>query len=143
MSKVIRIDYETACLQDPATVVSGAYQVALDQFKSRLQFPVKVGYGLIKNITGTASVSPAGVPLSSQPTLVIWNQGPAASIDIGNHVPVFAGPTVNLGYGIAANQIVTIPGVWFTANSTLSFSQPGAGATPYPVATNVALLWYI
>lgn len=143
MSKIVRINYETVCLQDPTTVAAGSYQAVYDGFKSRSQFPVKSSYGLIKNITGTASISPAGVPLSLQPTLVIWNLGPPASIDLGNIVPIFAGPTVSLGYGIAANQIVTIPGVWFGVNSTLSFSQPGAGATPYPTATNVALLWFI
>jgi hypothetical protein len=143
MSKVLRINYETVCLQDPTTVASGAFQAVYDGFKSRVQFPVKSSYGIVKNIVGTASISPAGVPLSMGPTLIIWNLGPAASIDLGNIVPNFAGATVSLGYGIAANQIVTIPGVWFTATSTLSFSQPGAGATPYPISTNIALAWYI
>lgn len=143
MSKVLRFNYETVCLQDPTTVAAGAFQAVYDGFKSRVQFPVASSYGLVKNIVGTASVSPAGVPLTMQPSLIIWNAGPAASIDLGNVVPIFAGPTVSLGYGIAANQVVTIPGVWFTASSTLSFSQPAAGATPYPTSTNIALAWYV
>lgn len=143
MSKIIRVNYETVCLQDPTTVAIGAFQSVYDGFKSRVQFPVQFSYGVVKSIMGTASVSPAGVPLSLQPTLLVWNQGPPASIDLGSIVPVFAGPVVSLGYGIAANQVVTIPGVWFNASSTLSFSQPGAGATPYPTSTNIALAWWL
>ncbi len=144
MSKIVEIAYESACTDDPANAPQGGYPAVFDTYKSNSIFVIKSAYGIVKNVTGTASVSPTGIPLAANPNVLVWNLGGVpCSIDLSNVISTYGGTLASFGMGLGINGVVLVPGQWFTATSTLSFSQPAVTTTPYPVSTNVSLVWWV